>query len=363
MSVNMESEMDFDDKKFYMNYLDGLTDDMPDEFFRLAQVFELNLFEPVRIDGSSDIYAAYIMNDAVESFFVFEQPVITGTYKDIESEQIAGVEKLDDGYMLIVNQGGENVFTIKFVKLSITSTYFNYGCMGHFWVKGYEYLRQLEYQLAVIRDKYRFLGSSSCNEKELVFMRLADFPPVKKYRSVPKAYYVPYPDSIYPEAVSYLMETARSVGDRNMERMLKIYQKKPCTLRKNCKFAVMEQGEERKNIKYVTFGTEISLKSMASPKAVQNDGRKNKTCKKIRRNRKSGPLSLESSPQNGQKRFYFAALAALMASMSRPPSAISISTICPPTLWERPVPAAAPAAARSATVRWPSVRWSLLSPA
>ena len=40
MSVNMESEMDFDDKKFYMNYLDGLTDDMPDEFFRLAQVFE-----------------------------------------------------------------------------------------------------------------------------------------------------------------------------------------------------------------------------------------------------------------------------------------------------------------------------------
>ena len=160
MSVNMESEMDFDDKKFYMNYLDGLTDDMPDEFFRLAQVFELNLFEPVRIDGSSDIYAAYIMNDAVESFFVFEQPVITGTYKDIESEQIAGVEKLDDGYMLIVNQGGENVFTIKFVKLSITSTYFNYGCMGHFWVKGYEYLRQLEYQFAVIRDKYRFLGSS-----------------------------------------------------------------------------------------------------------------------------------------------------------------------------------------------------------
>ena len=90
-----------------------------------------------------------------------------------------------------------------------------------------------------------------------------------------------------------------------------------CTLRKNCKFAVMEQGEERKNIKYVTFGTEISLKSMASPKAVQNDGRKNETCKKKRRNRKSGLLSKESSPQNGQKRYYFAALAALMASMSR----------------------------------------------
>lgn len=60
----------------------------------------------------------------LKAFLCFEQPVITGTYKDIESEQIAGVEKLDDSYMLIVNQGGENVFTIKFVKLSITSTYF-----------------------------------------------------------------------------------------------------------------------------------------------------------------------------------------------------------------------------------------------
>lgn len=227
MSVNMESEMDFDDKKFYMNYLDGLTDDMPDEFFRLAQVFELNLFEPVRIDGSSDIYAAYIMNDAVESFFVFEQPVITGTYKDIESEQIAGVEKLEDGYMLIVNQGGENVFTIKFVKLSITSTYFNYGCMGHFWVNGYEYLRQLEYQLADVRDKYRYLGSGSCTKKELIFMQLADFPPIKKYKSVPDKYYVPYPDTIYSEAVYYLIETAKNVGDKSMAYMLESYLKKP----------------------------------------------------------------------------------------------------------------------------------------
>ena len=32
---------------------------------------------------------------------------------------------------------------------------------------------------------------------------------------------------------------------------------------------------------------------------------------------KSGLLSKESSPQNSQKRYYFAALAALMASMSR----------------------------------------------
>ena len=36
--------------------------------------------------------------------------------------------------------------------------------------------------------------------------------------------------------------------------------------------------------------------------------------------------------------------------------------LSPPTLWARPVPAAAPAAARSVTARWPSVRWCRVIP-
>ena len=177
-----------DNIEYYMEYLDGLTKDMPEEFVKLAQVFELSVFEPVYMEGEDDIYAAYLMNDSVESYFVFENSIMTGEYKDIDCEQVAGIETLSDGYMLIVNQGGENIFTIRFNKLGIKTTYFNYGSMGHFWVKGYEYLRQLEYQLADVMDKYRYLGSSSCTSKELIFMQLADFPPIKKYKSVPEAY-------------------------------------------------------------------------------------------------------------------------------------------------------------------------------
>lgn len=220
-----------DNKEQYTEYLDGLTEDMPDEFFRLAQVFELNVFEPVTIDGEKDIHAAYLMNDAVESYFVFEQSIITGEYKSGDFWQTASIEHDSKGYMLIVNQGGENVFTIRFVRLYIRTIYFDYGCMGHFWIKGYEYLRQLEYQLADIRDKYRYLGDSSCTQKELVFVRLADFPPIKKYRSVPEPYYVPYPDNVHPEAVQYLIDTADSIGDRIMTRQLKRYMKNPTALR------------------------------------------------------------------------------------------------------------------------------------
>ena len=139
----------------------------------------------------------------------------------------------DNGYMLIVNQSGENRFTIRFTNLHMQTTCFDYGCMGHFWVKGYEYLRQLEYQFADIRDKYRYLGKDFCTEQELIFMQLADFPPIKKFKSVPEQYYVPYPDSVYPEAVRYLIETAENVGDKKMSAKFEHYQRKPTAFQCN----------------------------------------------------------------------------------------------------------------------------------
>ena len=66
------------------------------------------------MEGKKDIYAAYLMNDAVESYFVFEQSVMTGSYKELECEQTASIVHDDNGYMLIVNQSGENRFTIRF---------------------------------------------------------------------------------------------------------------------------------------------------------------------------------------------------------------------------------------------------------
>lgn len=86
-----------DNIEYYMEYLDGLTKDMPEEFVKLAQVFELSVFEPVYMEGEDDIYAAYLMNDSVESYFVFENSIMTGEYKNIDCEQVAGIETLSDG--------------------------------------------------------------------------------------------------------------------------------------------------------------------------------------------------------------------------------------------------------------------------
>mgnify|MGYP000791056911 CR=1 FL=1 len=56
-------------------------------------------------------------------------------------------------------------------------------------------------------------------------MKLADFPPIKQYRSVPERYYVPYPDCVYEEAVDYLIELAEATEDYSMERMLVSYKR------------------------------------------------------------------------------------------------------------------------------------------
>ena len=49
-----------------------------DEFVKLEQIFELNVFCPIHIPGDKDIAVAYLMNDAVESFLIFRDSVMTG---------------------------------------------------------------------------------------------------------------------------------------------------------------------------------------------------------------------------------------------------------------------------------------------
>lgn len=46
-------------------------------------------------------------------------------------------------------------------ELQLEVNLYNYGDVGHFWVKGYEYLRILEYRLAILNDKCEYLGEEA----------------------------------------------------------------------------------------------------------------------------------------------------------------------------------------------------------
>lgn len=196
---------------------------------KLVQLLEQDQFELIFTE--QDIRLVYLMNDAVESFLVFQNVRMTGEYKDdYEGELDATLEKQGQKYVLIIHQG-DTVVTLFFENLIQENHFYEYGTIAHFWVKKYEYLRQLEYRLAILRDKYDYLGEKSCNEKEKQLAQLVDFPPLNYccYPAVPAKYIVPRENPWEPseDALMVMEELAERAGDRFLKIVLKLYRKYP----------------------------------------------------------------------------------------------------------------------------------------
>ena len=182
----------------------------------------------------------YLMNDAVESFLVLENGRMTGEYQreydgEIEAElrEYEGTETFRETtegrkkkYVLTVHQG-ESVCTLLFTGLKEEVSLYNYGEIGHFWVKGYEYLRQLEYTFAILRDKREYLGDRYCNRREQKLAALADFPPLNYtcYPAISKEYLVERGDAWRPtgQALAVMEELLKEVGDKQLLRLVRLY--------------------------------------------------------------------------------------------------------------------------------------------
>ena len=210
-----------------------------DAFVMLQELLEQEQFElifPERsISGQPDIRLVYLMNDAVESFLVFHNARMTGEYRpDYEGEISASMSFEDMEYILVVHQG-DSVVTIFFEDLLTDVHLYNYGEIGHFWMKDYEYLRQLEYRLAILRDKRDYLGEEYCTEEEKELSVLVEFPPLNYccYPAVPEKYIVPRENPWIPseKAIIYMKKLAVECRDVYFEKMLETYRKRPTKFR------------------------------------------------------------------------------------------------------------------------------------
>ena len=126
---------------------------------------------------------------------------------------------------------GQNVFTVFFEDILLETHLYNYGELGHFWVEGYENLRVMEYQIAILRDKYEYLGEEYCTEQERKLAMLRDFPPLNYlfYPAVPEKYIIPVdnPWEVTAEALAVMQELAEEAGDEKLGKMLRRYEKNP----------------------------------------------------------------------------------------------------------------------------------------
>lgn len=205
---------------------------LPETFQKLGEVLEQGQFELLFTEEK--LRLVYLMNDAVESFLVFENARMTGQYReDYEGEleaELSVTEEPEESYVLVVHQG-ETVVTIFFEGLGEEVHLYDYGEIGHFWVKGAEYLRQIEYKIAIVRDKLDYLGAKYCNQTEQKLAVLADFPPLNHccYPAVSEQYVVPRENPWVPSAEAHqvMQELAATVEDKKLLRCLKFYQKHP----------------------------------------------------------------------------------------------------------------------------------------
>ena len=205
-----------------------------DIFEKLDNLIEQNQFELVsdKVDDNR-LKVIYLMNDAVESFIVFENARITGEYiKDYQGEINTSliVQKNDSTgngeYVLVVHQK-DSVCTVFFEDVSFEVNLYNYGRTAHFWIEGYEYLRQLEYKISILRDKLDYLGEKYCNDLEKELANLTDFPPLNYcfYPSVPEKYLVPRDNPWEPtdKAIKVMLKVAREQQDKMLYQVLVLY--------------------------------------------------------------------------------------------------------------------------------------------
>ena len=169
----------------------------------------------------------YLMNDAVESFLILENCRMTGEYQaGYEGEIETKLQTYDNEYVLVIHQG-DSVCTLLFTGLSEEVHLYNYGEIGHFWIKGYEYLRQLEYTFAILRDKQEYLGEKYCNRRGQKLAALADFPPLNYtcYPAISKEYLVERDDAWKPtgQALMVMEELLRESGDKQLLRLVRLY--------------------------------------------------------------------------------------------------------------------------------------------
>lgn len=201
-----------------------------DTIVMLQELLEQNQFELIT-EEDKEMRLVYLMNDAVESFLVLCHATMTGEYdKDYDGVLSASLSHEDGRYILVVHQG-ESVVTIFFDELKLEVHLYDYGEIGHFWVKGYEYLRQLEYRIAILSDKYEYLGERYCTMLEGQLACLADFPPLNDccYAAVPKQYIVPRKIPWMPtaEAMDVMQKLAEEAEDFKLLKMLKFYRRHP----------------------------------------------------------------------------------------------------------------------------------------
>jgi len=213
----------------------------PDYFDRLQELIGCGSLELIQEDGKCRL--VYLMNDAAESFLVFEEAVVTGFCDKKIMDNHAVLDLYKEGYILSVNQGGENAFTIRFRNMSFEIKLYDYGDIGHFWIEDeilYQIIhRERRIELAMEGARPWDLGRG----KEAGLPSLADFEPLYFFPSVPIEFQQTCGAGAEEKKAAAQVMIELAAGDEKLVRQLEKYKQDP-SLKQARKVARMMRKKE-----------------------------------------------------------------------------------------------------------------------
>lgn len=234
-------------------------------FERFRELFEHQAFELCRMEGSSDFYIPYMMNDALECYLILKNGRITGQYfkdyKEIEGEPAR--EETAGGVILrqLLEDGSRSICTLWFEEVFEERACYQYHAIGHFWVKGQEQWRQLVYMLGTLYDKYAYMGEAVTSPEEEELLRLMEFPPLRAFSPVGESLEEVYPGTF--EGVGQMKKMALEAGDLWYGRLISLYEKWPFKWLESCLRGMLLRSERR--ALYLLLWEKICAASMAYP--------------------------------------------------------------------------------------------------
>jgi len=190
-----------------------------------CDAFELQVH--IAENGQTDYYLPYMMNDALEYYFILKNCRMTGEYNsknlDSSNEKKFGdfadftgnpaVELIEntDCFALVIRQTPGEIATIWFQDIEKEMKCYRYHEIGHFWVKGEEHYRQLVYMIGTIYDKLEYLGESICNDKEQALLPLMEFAPFRYWSPIHESLDARYPDTL--DGIETFHDLCEEAGD------------------------------------------------------------------------------------------------------------------------------------------------------
>ena len=266
--------------------------------------FELILPE-TGTSAPDTIRLVYLMNDAVESFLLFHNARLTGTYDPAYEGELDALLTQDENerYALIVHQG-DSVVTLFFEDLTLENHYYDYSQIGHFWMKGYEYLRQLEYRIAILRDKLDYLGKTPATQTSGSLPPSRNFPTERlllpggpeKYRVIREN-----PWHLSEDASRVFQSIAVEASDPKLLHRLKDYEQHPTKRRARQIARLLHRNAHAKTVDLLTRKLQKPLpptrpapsKSPADPSPGSRT-----SCQKDRKSLKSAASALNCCVKN-----------------------------------------------------------------